>query len=108
MAHPSKRKGDRFEWLVRDIFNDAGHPYCRLCQAPQSAGSPGDGLLCRCGACKEFPKDLGECGQVWTVEQKARADGFKQLYKWLEHSEAVVIKADRKEPLIVLRLRDFV
>ncbi len=38
------------------------------------------------------------------VEVKARKDGFRELYSWLEQRDLLVVKADRKEPLVVLRL----
>jgi Holliday junction resolvase len=44
-----------------------------------------------------------------TFEIKARKDGFKQIYSWLEKdaADALVIKADRKEPLVVLPISTF-
>ena len=40
-----------------------------------------------------------------TIEVKARADGFRELYKWLEGRDVLVVKADRREPLVVIPLR---
>jgi hypothetical protein len=37
-------------------------------------------------------------------EVKARADGFRELYTWLEDRDVLIVKADRKEPLVVVRL----
>lgn len=44
-----------------------------------------------------------------TFEVKARKDGFKQIYGWLdgEDVDALVIKADRKQPLVVLPISSF-
>jgi hypothetical protein len=39
-------------------------------------------------------------GRELTAEVKARADGFRELYGWLDGRE----KADRQEPLVVVRL----
>jgi hypothetical protein len=39
-----------------------------------------------------------------TLEVKCRADGFKTIYAWLEGSYGLVLKRDRSDPLIVLRL----
>jgi hypothetical protein len=36
------------------------------------------------------------------IECKARADGFRELYSWLQGRDLLVLKADRKEPLVVL------
>jgi Holliday junction resolvase len=40
------------------------------------------------------------------LEVKCRADGFRELYGWLDNNYGLVVKADRKETLVVLRLRD--
>lgn len=42
-------------------------------------------------------------------EVKARKNGFKQIYDWIEkdHADALVIKADRKKPLVVLPITTF-
>jgi Holliday junction resolvase len=39
------------------------------------------------------------------VEVKCRADGFRELYRWLEGVELLVLHADRREPLVVLRMK---
>lgn len=38
-------------------------------------------------------------------EVKARATGFAQLYAWLDGRDVLIVKADRREPLVVLPLR---
>jgi hypothetical protein len=43
-------------------------------------------------------------GRDLCVEVKARAAGFRELYSWLTNRDVVVVKADRQEPLVVLRL----
>jgi Holliday junction resolvase len=43
-------------------------------------------------------------GRDLCVEVKARADGFRELYSWLTNRDVLVVKADRQEPLVVLRL----
>jgi Holliday junction resolvase len=40
------------------------------------------------------------------IEVKARRNGFAQLYGWLGDHDFLVVKADRKEPLVVLRLSE--
>ncbi len=45
----------------------------------------------------------------WRCEVKARRDGFKSLYAWLEGADVLLLKADRKPWLAVLpaeRLRE--
>jgi hypothetical protein len=38
------------------------------------------------------------------VEVKCRAAGFRQLYDWLSRRDVLIVKADREEPLVVVRL----
>lgn len=40
-----------------------------------------------------------------TVEVKVRSRGFGQLYNWLEGRDLLVVRADRREPLVVIPLR---
>lgn len=42
-------------------------------------------------------------GAITRWECKWRGDGFKSLYKWIAGNHGVFIKADRCEPLVVLR-----
>ena len=39
------------------------------------------------------------------VEVKCRADGFRELYRWLTDRDLLIIRADRSEPLVILRLK---
>jgi Holliday junction resolvase len=39
------------------------------------------------------------------VEVKCRGDGFRELYAWLSSADFLVVKADRREPLVVVPLR---
>jgi Holliday junction resolvase len=43
-------------------------------------------------------------GRDLCVEVKARADGFRELYCWLNQRDVLIVKADRQEPLVILRL----
>ena len=45
-------------------------------------------------------------GEKWQAEVKARADGFKNIYKWLTDVEILILKADNKKALAVLYLDD--
>lgn len=44
-------------------------------------------------------------GRDRVVEVKCRAAGFRELYRWLDGADLLVIRADRSEPLVVLRLK---
>jgi len=43
-------------------------------------------------------------GRDLCLEVKARGDGFRELYRWLNQRDALIVKANRQEPLVVLRL----
>ncbi len=38
------------------------------------------------------------------VEVKARADGFRELYRWLDGRDLLIVRADRREPLVIVPL----
>jgi hypothetical protein len=38
-------------------------------------------------------------------EVKCRANGFRQLYDWLEGADLLVVRSDRHEPLVIVPLR---
>jgi hypothetical protein len=58
------------------------------------------------GAVEGFEGDLLLEGKK--IEVKARHDGFKELYKWIEGKDLLALKADRRDFLMVMRLDDFV
>jgi hypothetical protein len=39
------------------------------------------------------------------AEVKVRSNGFRELYAWLEARDLLIVRADRREPLVVLPLR---
>jgi len=43
-------------------------------------------------------------GRDLCVEVKARADVFRELYSWLDQREVLIVKLDRREPLVIVRL----
>lgn len=86
----SKQKGSRFELAVAKALGGV-----RVPMSGAVAAFPGDVVA-----------EIG--GRKRRLECKKRAAGFKQIYGWLRDNYALVIGADRQEPLIVLRLADFV
>ncbi|MDQ3397870.1 MAG: hypothetical protein M3511_08895 [Deinococcota bacterium] len=88
-----KRKGDRNERELVKHLEAAGIPAKRVPLSGSAKGYPGD--VCATLAGREL-----------CLEVKARRD-FKALHAWLEHRDGLILKADRKEPLMVLRLSDF-
>jgi Holliday junction resolvase len=89
-----RRKGDRLEREVVKHLEAAGIPAKRVPLSGSARGYPGD-----------ITATLPGLGEV-CLECKARKD-FKTLHAWLERRDAVILKGDRKEPLMVLRLVDF-
>ena len=43
-------------------------------------------------------------GSDRAVEVKCRAAGFRQFYDWLNERDVLIVKADRQETLVVVRL----
>ena len=43
-------------------------------------------------------------GRDLCVEVKCRGQGFRNLYSWLNQRDVLIVKADRREPLVILRL----
>jgi Holliday junction resolvase len=41
-------------------------------------------------------------GRDLCVESKVRANGFRRLYDWLQGRDVLVVRADRREALVVL------
>jgi len=41
-------------------------------------------------------------GERLLLEVKVRGTGFRQLYDWLESADALIVRADRKQPLVVV------
>jgi Holliday junction resolvase len=42
-------------------------------------------------------------GRDLCVEVKCRAQGFREFYAWLNKRDVLIVKADRQEPLVVVR-----
>lgn len=47
-----------------------------------------------------YTGDVEGLGMRWEV--KIRKDGFKELYKWMDGKDALAVRADRKEWLVVI------
>ena len=84
LKHPY-RKGYRFEREVLKKFEEAGF---KVVRSPASKGS-GDLYI----------EGLGD------VQLKTRKS--IAIYRWFDGADALIVKADRKDPLVVLPLRHF-
>ena len=94
MGKASRDKGGRTERAVVKLLQSFGSAAERV---PLSGASGGR----YCG-----DVSVPVLGDDKILEVKCRADGFKQIYEWLGDNYGLVIKADRSEPLICLRLKD--
>ena len=99
MGKSQRDKGARTERQIVQLFQDHGLAAERvpLSGQGQSAGSRFFGDV-----------TLPVCNVDRPLEIKCRANGFRELYKWLEGCWALVVKADRKTPLVVLPMPEFI
>jgi hypothetical protein len=88
----SRDKGNRAERAIVRYLRSCGLESERVPLSGAAGGSyQGDIVISAWGA------DL-------CVEVKCRADGFRQLYAWLEARDMLILKADRRAPLLVMSL----
>lgn len=87
-----KQKGDRLERLVVSLLRAHGLDAKRVPLSGSAAGYPGD-------------VSVTLAGHELCLECKSRKD-FTTLYGWLEHRDALILKGDRKDALLVVRLKD--
>jgi len=92
----SRDKGNRMEREVVNRFLAAGISAERVPLSGAAGGS--------------YKGDLTVVvnNQDWLGECKARADGFRQQYDWLEGNRLLFLKADRRATLVCMTLEDFI
>lgn len=88
----ARDKGNRAERAITKFLQDRGFAAERV---PLS-GSAG-GRYCGDITVPVIGRDL-------VAEVKVRGRGFGSLYDWLDGRDLLVVKADRREPLIVIPL----
>jgi len=89
----SRDKGNRFERAVVRLLQDAGLGAERVPLSGSAGGSHSGDLT------------VPILGRDLVVEAKARTNGFARLYSWLEDRDVLIIKADRRDALVILPLR---
>jgi Holliday junction resolvase len=89
----SRDKGNRLERAIVRLLQDHGLAAERVPLSGAAGGSYLGDLT------------VPVIGRDLVVEAKARANGFSRLYAWLEDRDLLIIKADRRDALVVLPLR---
>jgi hypothetical protein len=89
----SRAKGDRAERAVVHLFQDRGFAAERVPLSGSAGGSYKGDLT------------VSIAGRDLVAEVKVRANGFAQPYAWLEGRDLLIVKSDRREPLVILPLR---
>jgi hypothetical protein len=92
--HPSKRKGSHFEREVVAFLQEQGIAALKIPLSGAVSGFEGD-ITC---PVRGLDKKL-EC--------KRRARAFGTLYGWLAGNFGLVLRDDKTEPLVLMRLKDW-
>src|SRR5690242_11090162 len=95
MPNPSKRKGSGFEREVVALLQAGGIAAERIPLSGAVGGSFTGDVVCPVR------------GTDRKLECKRRARAFGTLYRWMAGNFALVVRDDRTEPLVVMRLKDF-
>ena len=88
MSNMSRRKGARVENDIAHAIHRHGIP-ARKRSGMYIAG---------------HDLDVQIRGRTLRAEVKSRATGFGTIYSWLADRDVLIVKADRREPLVVLPL----
>jgi hypothetical protein len=89
----SRQKGNRAERAIVRFLQDHGFAAERVPLSGSAGGSYLGDLT------------VPVIGVDRVVEVKCRADGSRELYRWLIDRDILIVRADRSEPLVVLPLK---
>jgi hypothetical protein len=92
-GRPSRDKGNRAERAIVRFLQDRGFAAERVPLSGSAGGSYKGDLT------------IPLAGRDLVAEVKVRGNGFSQLYDWLIGRDALIVRADRRELLVVLPLR---
>jgi Holliday junction resolvase len=94
LTNRQKEKGSRFEREIVEMARLRDLEAHRVPLSGSAAGFKGD-------------VHIKKGREVWVIEAKKRANGFKFLYQHLDGADVLVVGADRKQALAVLDLGDY-
>lgn len=89
----SRQKGDRAERAIVRFLQDKGFAAERVPLSGSAGGS----------YCGDITVPV--IGRDLVVEVKVRGRGFNQIYDWLQGRDMLIVKSDRKEPIVCIPLR---
>jgi Holliday junction resolvase len=89
----SRDKGNRAERAIVKFLQDRGFAAERV---PLSGAAGGSYL---------GDVTVPVLGVDRVVEVKCRADGFREFYRWLTDRDILIVRADRREPLVIISLK---
>src|SRR5262245_53790713 len=89
----SRDEGDRTERAIVRLLQERGFAADRVPLFGAASGRLGGDV------------SVPVLGGDRRVEVKVRCNGFRELYRWLDGADLLVIKCDHGEPLIVARLK---
>jgi Holliday junction resolvase len=89
----SRQKGDRAERALVKFLQDRGFAAERV---PLSGAARG-----RFGGDISVPL----LNVDRKIEVKCRGNGFRELYRWIDGVDFLIVRADRREPLVILPLK---
>lgn len=92
MGRYSRNKGARGERMLVNLLQERGYAAERVPLSGAAGGSYGGDI------------SVPVLGVDRRIEAKWRAGGFAQLYAWLSGNYALIVKADRQKPLLVIPL----
>jgi Holliday junction resolvase len=88
-----RQKGNRAERALVRYLQQQGFAAERIPLSGAAGGS----------FCGDVTLEL--LGSNRRVEVKCRGNGFRELYAWLAEHDFLVVRADRREPLVIIPLR---
>ncbi len=89
--NPSKTKGDSFEISLVHLAEEIG---LKAYRNRMSRATPGESW------------DISIAGK--RAECKKRGGGFKQIRKWLQGNDCVIVGSDREKPLVVMPYEEWI